>query len=1251
MNRTPITKEDIEERDNACVPESRIDLRRGSKDITYFSMQLLGIRPQTFQHLIYKRVLSGHRRIAVCSSRQIGKEQPYSAKVLTPRGFVNMGDLSVGDEVFSQRGIPTKILRIFEQGEKDVYKLTFDDGSTAECGWEHLWKYHAPHKRNAGDCNWNVGSLKEIVARGGFNPISDKRVSVPITEPVQFSEKKHLISPYVLGAIIGDGGLTTDSITFTSWDDSVIGRVASELPPDFVILEKKSRKHHFLIRRTDTKRNDLKKELSRLSMFGKYSYEKEIPDEYLYDSVRNRVDLLRGLMDTDGSAYGKGVVEFGTSSPRLAENVVWLVRSLGGKAELSIKKTSKKDCHRVFVRMHKINPFWIERKAKRWYSTKYTDEHILWKIKRVRTERSRCIFVEDESHTYLTDDFIVTHNTTALAILAIHSVYYGSFRSGRGELDTNTKVVIISKDDEASKRLMSEIRSMLIAGDAHMKEVTGGRVRDWFTRYVSQERKDPDNKRQLTFVPRKGSTRGDYIHCFPPTDAVTGNPVDLLILDEARFVEDEIYNVSIKPTVSTTGGVIVLSSTPGGQKGFYFDIFDPFDRQEVHEYARLWFPWTVCELEGQRDRVQLEKENAEKMGNIKVFQQEYCYREDTEFLTECGWKKYDDIFGGESLACYNSKTERLEYHLPLSKIKKKSGELVNFSQNGKLVFSVSPEHRVYHKTKTAGFHFSEAKDCPNIICVTDRCGVDGLNIDTISIPNKVNKCQRCGHTWQHRESDNIGRVCTSCWLNDKTKSKKFKIESLIVDRFFDTIDFIKFLGYFISEGNISKNKKNEVHKKIVITQKINEKGKRMSGDLEFLFGRPKTIKKGNLDMYSWTLFDRDLIAWVKERVGNGSYVKHIPRQFLGLSTELSRILLDSLVLGDGWKDKRGNRWNYGTMSKKLSDDVQELALRCGYSTNLHKRTDGMYWVSWFNYHSKYRWLRKSIVPYGGTVVCFTVPTGLLITRLNGRVSIQGNCADFTIDETAFFESKKVDEAIDSSLSEVYEWRESPSCLAIDYGMTSCHTVVTISTRLENGSIRLLYQKEFELGFDDNLLMDESVEDSIPNLLKRFSVAWIVPDSCAQGFRTNKEMVAKGYPVVSNSGSIGDDTGWNFRSDQADRNRGYVSFRSKLHQGLIKMPKIGDLIVQMKALQSVDNKIYTSIRKPQGGKDDRIDSFMMSCIPWTILDDEGNFESDLVVPDKSVLEIRDRWVDKDEFMPQNDAEREEWKLWQGRAEFS
>jgi hypothetical protein len=269
---------------------------------------------------------------------------------------------------------------------------------------------------------------------------------------------------------------------------------------------------------------------------------------------------------------------------------------------------------------------------------------------------------------------------------------------------------------------------------------------------------------------------------------------------------------------------------------------------------------------------------------------------------------------------------------------------------------------------------------------------------------------------------------------------------------------------------------------------------------------------------------------------------------------------------------------------------------------------------------------------------------------NIKVFQQEYEADFTIDETAFFESKKVDEAIDTSLAEVYEWKETACCLAIDYGMTSCNTVITITTKLDSGQIRLLYQREFELGFDDNLLMDDSLEDSIPSLIRRFFVSWIVPDSCAQGFRTNKEMQAKGYPVISNKGSIGDDTGWNFRSDQADRNRGYVGFRSKLHQGLIRMPKIGDLVTQMKALQSIDNKIYTSIRKPQGGKDDRIDSFMMSCIPWTILDDEGNFESALVTPDKTVLEVRDRWVDRDEFVPQNESEKEEWKLWQRQGEF-
>ena len=144
--------------------------------------------------------------------------------------------------------------------------------------------------------------------------------------------------------------------------------------------------------------------------------------------------------------------------------------------------------------------------------------------------------------------------------------------------------------------------------------------------------------------------------------------------------------------------------------------------------------------------------------------------------------------------------------------------------------------------------------------------------------------------------------------------------------------------------------------------------------------------------------------------------------------------------------------------------------------------------------------------------------------------------------------------------------------------------------------RLLYQKEFPADFDESELMNPVNDYSIPSLSKRFHFQAIVVDDCPQGYRTNKELENNGYYVLR----------FNFRSDQADRNRGYNGFRSLIHQEKVAIPDIEDLILQLKQLEVTSNKIHESISKPRGGRDDRADSFMMSLYPWILeeLGDEG-----------------------------------------------
>ena len=134
-------------------------------------------------------------------SRQIGKAQPYSEPIPTPDGWLLMGDLKVGDPVFGSDGRPCKVLAIFEQGEREVYDVIFEDGSTTRCEMEHNWKTKRP-----GRTEWEVETLNQITARDGFVPDPGSAVRIPLSSPVYYEPVELPISPYRIGDSLRGGG-------------------------------------------------------------------------------------------------------------------------------------------------------------------------------------------------------------------------------------------------------------------------------------------------------------------------------------------------------------------------------------------------------------------------------------------------------------------------------------------------------------------------------------------------------------------------------------------------------------------------------------------------------------------------------------------------------------------------------------------------------------------------------------------------------------------------------------------------------------------------------------------------------------------------------------------------------------------------------------------------------------------------------------------------------------------------------------
>lgn len=333
------------------------------------------------------------------------KGQRLSAPILTPKGWVAMGSLKVGDVIIGSNGQPTNVIGVFPLGRRSVYRITMKDGSSVDCTDDHLWKVYS----SGGVCT-KVLTTKELIGHKTF-----KYLPV-LSQPVQFAGIfEPVIDPYVLGLLLGDGSFTQHhSTTFTSNDQELVNALTKLKPEHWEIKEVAAQPQN--PRTPNYRVNGSSKDLRALKLFGHRSWEKFIPEDYLYGSPEQRLSLIQGLLDTDGWVQ-KGAAKLSTTSERIATDVKNLVGSLGGVAFINTRKKKRipneKTEYIVTVRLPKgMNPFRLERKMKKYNKNQYRK---LWrsisKIEIVDEDEMQCIKVSAEDQLYVTSDYIVTHNT------------------------------------------------------------------------------------------------------------------------------------------------------------------------------------------------------------------------------------------------------------------------------------------------------------------------------------------------------------------------------------------------------------------------------------------------------------------------------------------------------------------------------------------------------------------------------------------------------------------------------------------------------------------------------------------------------------------------------------------------------------------------------------------------------------------------------------------------------------------------
>lgn len=344
-----------------------------------------------------------------------GKEQPLWTKVQTPAGVKTFGNLKIGDEIYGKNGKLTKVTAVYPQGRKPFYKITFRDRVSTYCGIDHLWNVFDKKGKN------RILTTQQLIDSGLSNSAGYK-FSVPLCEPVAYEKKKLPIHPYVLGVLLGNGCLMGDNavprISCAAYDTFVMKKVKT-LEPEFTYTRRLTSENCFEYNIRDNEyRNRMKIALKELGLWGMSSRNKFIPKTYLLSSIEDRKALLAGLLDTDGSASQNGGGRYSTYSTRLMKGIRRLVQSLGGLAMLD-PSSKKHDEYSVNISML-FNPFTLPRKVKRYmvHKSRFNKpKRAITKIEYMGETEQQCITVAAKDHLYLTDHFIVTHNTFLLQLM------------------------------------------------------------------------------------------------------------------------------------------------------------------------------------------------------------------------------------------------------------------------------------------------------------------------------------------------------------------------------------------------------------------------------------------------------------------------------------------------------------------------------------------------------------------------------------------------------------------------------------------------------------------------------------------------------------------------------------------------------------------------------------------------------------------------------------------------------------------
>ena len=353
-----------------------------------------------------------------------GKAHPYSQDVITPNGWKLWSDVNIGSKLYGDNGEITTVIDIPFDEDIEVYKITLKDGREVFSSKEHLWNVN---KHGWKDDRVEVKSLEEIMFDykcprkiternpGGFEYV----YSIPSNKSIEFDAKEVFIDPYVMGLLLGDGTFRhseyVNTVAFTAHKDDM--EIYRDHIPYKINTGRTKFGHSISI-------EGVSEYLKSVGLFMQKSEGKFIPQEYKYNSKEVRLNILKGLMDTDGG-LSNGRPTYTSVSEQLIKDVAFICRSLGYNCNYTKQKAGYKkngiykpclDCYclwiytddKIFKLPRKLN---LIAEYTGGYSKSKRDKTRIVNIEFSHIEKSKCVTVDNESHSYLIGDFVQTHNS------------------------------------------------------------------------------------------------------------------------------------------------------------------------------------------------------------------------------------------------------------------------------------------------------------------------------------------------------------------------------------------------------------------------------------------------------------------------------------------------------------------------------------------------------------------------------------------------------------------------------------------------------------------------------------------------------------------------------------------------------------------------------------------------------------------------------------------------------------------------